>query len=310
MQLQDLGTFVTVATERSFSVAAKKLHRTQPAVSQAIRRLEEELGDRLFDRSVRNGALTEAGRLLLDYATRLLTLAADAEIAVRELQQVRRGRVIIGANEAAVHSLLPYLDRFAKAHPQALVEVRRVRSRAVAADLLNRSLDFGVLTFQPADRGLQSLALGGDELVMLAHPSHPLAARRRATIEEVGQQTVIAHNDPSPARERVLRAYERRHTPINIQVALPSLDGIKRAVEMGIGVAVLPRRCALSEIANGQLVAIKVPGLSTRRQVRLVYRRGEQSHAAEAFLEIVRATAGTTAAESEIAPPTAPLPQP
>ena len=310
MQLQDLGTFVTVATERSFSVAAKKLHRTQPAVSQAIRRLEEELGDRLFDRSVRNGALTEAGRLLLDYATRLLTLAADAEIAVRELQQVRRGRVIIGANEAAVHSLLPYLDRFAKAHPQALVEVRRVRSRAVAADLLNRSLDFGVLTFQPVDRGLQSLALGGDELVMLAHPSHPLAARRRATIEEVGQQTVIAHNDPSPARERVLRAYERRHTPINIQVALPSLDGIKRAVEMGIGVAVLPRRCALSEIANGQLVAIKVPGLSTRRQVRLVYRRGEQSHAAEAFLEIVRATAGTTAADGEIAPPTAPLPQP
>ena len=106
MQLQDLGTFVTVAAERSFSVAAKKLHRTQPAVSQAIRRLEEELGDRLFDRSVRNGALTEAGRLLQD-ASRLLSLAADAEVAVRELQQVRRGRVIVGANEAAVHSLLP-----------------------------------------------------------------------------------------------------------------------------------------------------------------------------------------------------------
>ena len=310
MQLQDLGTFVTVATERSFSVAAKKLHRTQPAVSQAIRRLEEELGDRLFDRSVRNGALTEAGRLLLEYATRLLTLAADAEVAVRELQQVRRGRVIIGANEAAVHSLLPYLGRFAKAHPQALVEVRRVRSRAIAADLLNRSLDFGVLTFQPADRGLQSLALGGDELVMLAHPSHPLAARRRATIEEVGQQTVIAHNDPSPARERVLRAYERRHTPINIQVALPSLDGIKRAVEMGIGVAVLPRRCALSEIANGQLAAIKVPGLSTRRQVRLVYRRGDQSHAAEAFLDIVRSTSGSAAADGESTPTPARLPHP
>ena len=125
---------------------------------------------------------------------------------------------------------------------------------------------------------------------MLAHPRHPLAGRRRVTIEEVGQQTVIAHNDPSPARERVLRAYERRHAPINIQIALPSLDGIKRAVEMGIGVAVLPRRCALSEIARGQLVAIKVPGLSARRQVRLVFRRGEQSHAAEAFLEIVRAT--------------------
>jgi DNA-binding transcriptional LysR family regulator len=289
MQLQDLGTFVTVAVERSFSVAARKLHRTQPAVSQAIRRLEDELGDRLFDRSVRNGALTEAGRLLQEYAGRLLSLASDAEVAVRELQQVRRGRVVIGANEAAVHTLLPFLDSFSQAHPRALVEVRRVRSREMATELVNRNLDFGVLTFQPADRGLQSLPLGADELVMLAHPKHPLANRRRVTIEEVGQETVIAHNDPSPARDRVLRAYERRHTPINIQIALPSLDGIKRAVEMGVGVAVLPRRCALAEIGRGHLVAVKVPGLSARRQVRLVFRRGERSHAADAFLEIVRA---------------------
>lgn len=289
MQLQDLGTFVTVASERSFSVAAKKLHRTQPAVSQAIRRLEEELGERLFDRSSRNGALTESGRLLLDYANRLLRLAADAEEAVRELQQVRRGRVVIGANEAAVHTLLPYLETFAALHPQAVVEVRRVPSRQMAMEILNRTVDCGVLTFQPAGRGLQSIPLGSDELVMLAHPSHPLASRRRVTIEEVGRETVIAHNDPSPARERVLRAYERRHTPINIQVGLPSLDGIKRAVERGIGVAVLPRRCALTEIALGQLVAVKVPELSTTRQIRLVYRRGgELSHAAEAFLEVVR----------------------
>src|SRR6187399_3782500 len=145
MQLPDLAAFLAVAADRSFSAAARRLHRTQPAISQAVRRVEDELGERLFDRSSRDGTLTEAGRLLQDYAQRLLGLAADAEVAVRELQQVRRGRVIIGANEAAVHSLLPYLDRFTKAHPQALVEVRRVRSRAIAADLLNRSLDFGVL---------------------------------------------------------------------------------------------------------------------------------------------------------------------
>jgi DNA-binding transcriptional LysR family regulator len=289
VQLQDLGTFVTVATERSFSVAAKKLHRTQPAVSQAIRRLEEELGERLFDRSSRNGALTESGRLLLDYANRLLRLATDAEEAVRELQQVRRGRVVIGANEAAVHTLLPYLETFAQQHPQAVVEVRRIPSRQMATEILNRAVDCGVLTFQPAGRGLQAIPLGSDELVMLAHPSHPLAGRRRVSIEEVGRETVIAHNDPSPARERVLRAYERRHTPINIQISLPSLDGIKRAVERGIGVAVLPRRCALTEIALGQLVAVKVPELSSARQIRLVYRRGgELSHAAGAFLDIVR----------------------
>jgi DNA-binding transcriptional LysR family regulator len=290
MHLQDLNVFVTVAGERSFSKAAKKLHRTQPAVSQAIHRLEEELGDRLFDRSSRNGALTEAGVLLREHATRLLRLADEAESAVRELQQVRRGRVLIGANEAAVHSVLPFVHRFAEAHPTAQVEVRRVPSRQMATELLQRTLDFGVLTFLPGEKGLQAISLGSDELVMLTHPGHPLAARKRVTIEEVGREVVIAHNDPSPARDRVLRLYERRHAPINIQIALPSLDGIKRAVEMGLGVAVLPRRCALTEIARGHLAAVKIPELGPSRAVRLVFRRsGELSHAAEAFLAAVRA---------------------
>lgn len=278
-----------VAQERSFSVAARKLHRTQPAVSQAIRRLEDALGDRLFDRSSRNGALTQAGTLLLEHAQRLLRMASEAEAAVRELQQVRRGRVVIGANEAAVHSVLPFVREYAATHPRVTIEVRRVPSRRIATDLLDRSMDFGVLTFQPAERGLQSIPLGDDELVMLAHPKHPLASRKRVSIEEVGRQVVIAHNDPSPTRDRVLRVYQRRQADINIQIALPSLDGIKRAVEMGVGVAVLPRRCALTEIARGDLVAVKVPELTTRRVVRFVFRRtGELSHAAAAFLELVR----------------------
>ncbi|MEP6917899.1 MAG: LysR family transcriptional regulator, partial [Acidobacteriota bacterium] len=170
MQLQDLNAFVAVATDRSFSKAAKRLHRTQPAVSQAIRRLEDELGDKLFDRTSRNGALTEAGTLLLEHAVRLLRFAAEAEEAVRELQRVRKGRVVVGANEAAVHSILPIVERFAGENPEARVEVRRVASRHIATELLERSLDFGVLTFQPPDKGLQSISLGSDELVMLANP--------------------------------------------------------------------------------------------------------------------------------------------
>jgi len=289
MQLQDLHAFVTVARERSFSVAARRLHRTQPAVSQAIRRIEDELGDRLFDRTSRNGALTEAGTLLLDHAQRILRMTAEAEAAVRELQQVRRGRVVIGANEAAVHSLLPFVRDYTAGHPQVSIDVRRVPSRRIATELLDRSIDFGVMTFLPDERGLQSIALGGDELVMLAHPKHPLAARKRVSIGEVGRQVVIAHNDPSPTRDRVLRLYERKHAAINIQVSLPSLDGIKRAVEMGVGVAVLPRRCALTEIERGSLVAVKVPELKASRLVRFVFRRtGELSHAAAAFLQLVR----------------------
>lgn len=290
MQLPDLAAFLAVATDRSFSAAARRLNRTQPAISQAVKRIEDELGERLFDRSSRDGTLTEAGRLLQDYAQRLLGLASEAQTAVQELQQMRRGRVIVGANEAAVHTLLPHIEKFTALHPQVGVEVRRVPSRQIAGAVLDRSIDFGILTFQPADRGVQTLALGGDDIVLLTAPKHALAARRRVTLEEVGKQVVIAHNDPSPTRDRVLRAYERRRTSINIQISLPSLDGIKRAVEMGIGVALLPRRCALTEIARGHLAAVKVPELGATRQVRLVFRRtGERTRAAEAFLDVVKA---------------------
>ena len=293
MDLGELNVFLTVAAERSFSRAAERLHRTQPAVSQAIRRLEAELDERLFDRSSKGGRLTEAGVLLLDYAERLTTLKGEAEQAVRELQELRRGRVSIGANEGAVHTLLPAIERFRTDHPGAQVEVRRVSARRITEHVLNRSLDFGVLTFPPRERGLRSLSLGEDELVMLMPPSHPLADRKRITMPEFGRQTVIAHNEASPARERVLRLYEQRHTDINIQIGLPSLDGIKRAVEMGLGVAMLPVRCAREEIARGQLLAARVPGLRLPRQIRLVYRRlGEQTHAATAFLAAASAAAG------------------
>jgi DNA-binding transcriptional LysR family regulator len=293
MQFQDLAAFLAVAADHSFSSAARRLHRTQPAISQAVRRLEDELGERLFDRSSRDGTLTEAGRLLQGYAQRLIGLVGEAELAVRELQQVRRGRVIVGANEAAVHSLLPHIEHFAAVHPGVAVEVRRVPSRQMAEAVLDRSIDFGVLTFEPSDRGIQTVPLGSDDLVLLTSPKHPLASKRRVTLEEVGRQVVIAHNDPSPTRERVLRVYERRRTSINIQISLPSLDGIKRAVEMGIGVALLPRRCAITEIARGHLVAVKVPALGGTRQVRLVFRNtGERSRAAEAFLEIVKVSGG------------------
>jgi DNA-binding transcriptional LysR family regulator len=289
MDLAELQVFLAVATERSFSRAATRLHRTQPAVSQAVKRLEEDLGERLFDRSSKGGQLTEAGKVLLDYAERLTRLEEEARGAVRELQDLRRGRVLIGANEAAVHVLLPAILQFRNDHPRAQVEVSRRPAREIASDVLNRTLDFGVLTFPPRERGLLSLSLAEDELVMLIHPSHPLAKRGQVTMEELGRQTVIAHNDPSPARERVLRLYEQHHEPINIQIGLPSLDGIKRAVEMGLGVALLPRRCALSEIANRQLSAVKVPQLRLPRHVRLIYRRsGEMSHAAEVFLDVAK----------------------
>ena len=289
MDLAELQVFLTVASERSFSKAAARLHRTQPAVSQAIRRLEDHLGERLFDRAAKDGKLTEAGRVLLDYAQRLMRLAEEADSAVRELRDLQRGRVLVGANEAAVHVVLPVVELFRQAHPRVQVDIRRVPSRQIGVEVLQRSLDVGVLSFPPAEKGLASVLIGDDELVMLTAPSHPLANRAQVTMAEFGRQNVIAHNEASPARERVLRLFEQRHEQLNITLALPSLDGIKRAVEVGLGVALLPRRCAIAEITSGRLCAVPVAQVRLPRHLRLVYpEQAQLSHAAQAFIEVAR----------------------
>ena len=303
MNLADLRVFAAVAAERSFSKAAARVGRTQPAVSQAVHRLEKAVGDQLIDRAQRDGTLTQAGVTLLDYASRMLRLADEAHAAVTQLHDVGRGRVQIGANEAAVHVLLPILKTYLDRHPRVQIDVRRVTARNMAAELQQRNIDFGVLTFPPADRDLSSLTLATDELVLLVPPAHPFVDRHDVPLEEVGRQTIIAHNDPSPARERVLRISEERHTPLNISLSLPSLDGIKRAVELGLGVAILPRRCALSELALGQLHAVRVPELRALRRVRLVHRRGLLSAAAAAFVEQARAMSTDTAAPPQPARP-------
>jgi DNA-binding transcriptional LysR family regulator len=288
MELSELRVFLSVASERSFSRAATKLHRTQPAVSQAVRRLEESVGERLFDRATKDATLTEAGRLLRDYAERVLRLTTEAELAVKDLRDLRRGRVLIGANEASVHVVLPLIDRFRAQHEFVHIDVRRIPARLIGAEVAHGTLDFGVLTFQPSEAQLSSIVLGQDELVMLVHPSHPLADSREVTLSECARQTVIAHNDPSHVRDQVLRLFEHHHIPANILVSLPSLEGIKRAVGMQMGVALLPRRCAQAEIARGELVALAMPEVRLRRQVRVVFRKGgERSHAAKAFLAVV-----------------------
>jgi len=295
MDLSALKMFLAVAHERSFSRAAATVHRTQPAVSQAVRRLEADMGEQLFDRTSKNGTLTEAGRVLQNYGQRLVRLAEETESAVRELRDLRRGRVLVGANEAAVHTLLPLIARFRQRFPDIAADVRRVPARQIAVEVQQGSLDFGALTFHPPQPGLLEVAIGSDELVLLVPPSHALATRRQVAMEEMAAEPVIAHNDPSPARERVLRLFEQRHISLRMVISLPSLDGIKRAVELKLGVAMLPRRCAITEIASGRLVAVPVAGVSRRRLVMLVCRRGHRSHAAEAFLSVAQEkTRGTT----------------
>src|SRR5712692_8912836 len=185
MDLATLRVFLAVAEERSFLRAAAKVHRTQPAVSQAVRRLENDLGEELFDRSSKSGTLTDGGRVLQNYGQRLGRMAEEAESAMRVLRDLRRGRVLIGANEAAVHALLPLIARFRERYPDIVIDVRRVPARQIAVEVQQGSLDFGALTFHPPEEGLLEVMVGSDELVLLVPPSHALATRRQVTMEEV-----------------------------------------------------------------------------------------------------------------------------
>jgi DNA-binding transcriptional LysR family regulator len=222
-------------------------------------------------------------------------LAEETESAMRELRDLRRGRVLIGANEAAVHTLLPLIARFRQRYRDIAIDVRRVPARQIAVEVQQGSLDFGALTFRPTEQGLLEIPVGSDELVLLVHPGHALAGRRQVTMEELATEPVVAHNDPSPARERVLRLFEQHHIELKMVISLPSLDGIKRAVELKLGVALLPRRCAITEIASGRLVAVPVAGVSRRRQVMLVCRKAHRSHASDAFLAVAQEKASAPA---------------
>jgi DNA-binding transcriptional LysR family regulator len=287
MDLFQIETFLAVAREGSFSRAAKKLFRTQPAISQTVRKLEQELGESLFDRSSREGILTDAGQVLQDYAQKLLNMRGEALTALGELRQMHRGKLSISANEFTCLYLLPIVDEFRRLHPGIKVAVQRSLASRIANELLSHSAELGVLTFRPDDALLRSIVVYRDELTFVVPPRHPLASAREVTIRQLGAEAFIAHNVPSPYRAKVLETFARKKVSLNMDVELPTIEAIKKFVAAGNGVALLPGICVESEVARGELIRIPVRELRFERKLRLVYRKNSTlSHAARAFLTV------------------------
>jgi DNA-binding transcriptional LysR family regulator len=292
MDLLQLETFLAVAEERSFSRAAARLHRTQPAVSQAIAKLEAELGETLLERSSRDGTLTDAGEVLRDYAQKLLNLRGEAAVALTELRALHRGRLNLAANEYTCLYLLPLLDEYRRQNPQIKVAVQRALASRIPDEVLMHSVEIGVLSFRPDDPQVQSVVVFRDELNLIMNPRHPLARSIEVSIRQLGAQNFIAHNIPSPQRQKVIQAFRRHKTPLNMGVELPSLEAIKGFVQMGNGVALVPGLTVQKEVAAGTLVRVRIKELQIERKLRLVFRRqATLSHAAVAFLKVVEAYA-------------------
>lgn len=289
MDLDQLETFLAVAEERSFSRAAVRLHRTQPAVSQVIRKLEESVGETLFDRSARDGSLTAAGALLREYAVRLLALRREASSALGELKTLERGRLQLAANEYTCMYLLPALDQFRHKFPQIGVTVHRTLASRIPDGLNLRTFEMGIISFRPDPAQFRTIAVYADSLAFIVGPRHPLRDSRRVSINDLGKEAFIAHNVASPLRRKVIEAFQRYHTPLNMIIELPTIEAIKRFVAMGNGVALVPHLSVARELESGDLVRIPVNELEVRRVLRLVHRRqATLSYAARAFLGTLR----------------------
>jgi DNA-binding transcriptional LysR family regulator len=289
MDLFQLETFLAVVQAGSFSGAAKLVHRTQPAVSQVVRKLEEELGEALFDRSSRDGRLTDAGKVLHEYAQKMLNLRREARASLEELRQFQRGTLVLAANEFTSLYLLRVLEEFRRFSPMIKVAVQRALASGIAAEVENHTVELGVLSFRPESPLLQSVVVYRDELVFVVPPAHPLAGARAVSIRQLGAESFVAHNVVSPYRLKVLEAFKRYKTPLNMDVEMPTIEAIKRFVAAGNGVALVPRLSVEPELGRGELVSIPVQELKLDRKLRIVYRKGGQlSHAGRAFLKVAQ----------------------
>ena len=289
MELYPLQVFLTIATEKSFSRAAERLLRTQPAISLALQRLEREFGEKLIDRSAKDLVLTDAGQTVLEYARRFENLRQEMENSLAELRDNSAGRLAIGANESTTLYLLGHIERYRRLYPKVKVQVRRSLSSKIPAELIDGNLELGVISYDPSDARLVSTALYTDSLVFVVSPKHPFAKRKGVSIADLGGETFIAHNVVSPYRDVVLREFQRHKVPLNMDVEMPTVETIRRMVEDNQGVAFLPRMCVEKDLDQRKLYEVRVKELHVERKIRLVYpSRRALSHAARAFLEVVK----------------------
>jgi DNA-binding transcriptional LysR family regulator len=288
MELHPLRVFLTVAAERSFSRAAEKLLRTQPAISLSIQRLESELGEQLIDRSAKDLLLTDAGHIVLDYARRYENLQGDLENALAELRDKSAGRLTIGANESSTLYLLDHIERYRRKYPRITVQIRRSLSSRIPTELIDGDLELGILGFDPEDDRVITRVIYTDHLAFIVSPEHRLAKRAEVSITELGEETFIAHNVVSPYRALVIREFQRAKVTLRMDLEVPTVEAIRKMVQRNQGVAFLPRMVVEEEVRQGMVCEVRVKEMNVDRPIRLAYpAKRAVSHAAQAFLDLV-----------------------
>lgn len=255
-----LQVFHTVARQLSFTKAAEQLYMTQPAVTFQIKQLEEHFNARLFERNHGRIALTPAGRLVLDYAERILGLSEEMQTRVAELTGATSGPLLLGASTTIAEYILPrILGEFKVAHPQVHVHLTVGNSEMIEGRIADHALDLGLIESPSHAAGLASEVCCEDELVLICSPTHPFAKSAAVTPRQLAGAPYVSRELGSGTREFIdqyLRQCEVAPEDLDVVMELGSPEAIKGVIETGLGISIVSRATVARELKLGSLAAV------------------------------------------------------
>jgi len=287
MDFDQLEIFLEVARLSSFSRAAEKRFRTQPAISSQIRALEEEVGARLLDRSGGRVSLTVAGKLFQKYAEDALESRKNILTAIAETEHVPRGEIVVGANEGTCLHILPEVfAQFKRDYPDVAVSIKRADYARILESIIENAVDFGVVSLPVNDNRLECVPIHRDELVVIAPPGHPLAGKKTVTVAKVAAYPLVVPK-AGHTRDALDSLFYDREVKPRIAMELDSSELLKRFVAADVGVGFIARSNIEEDIRANALAALEFADAQIRRDLALVFRKDRTlSRAAKAFMEI------------------------
>lgn len=285
MELYQLGYFLEIARQRSFTRAAGHLHMAQPALSQQMKNLEQELGTDLFIRGRKETQLTAAGKALLPRAEALLAQAEAARTVVADVAQLRGGRLVIAAIPSVSACLLPkVIARFGREHGRIALQLIEASSEDVAESVESGLADIGFLQPPVSKRTFETRFVITEPFVLLAAKSHALARQREVRLKQLADESFIFYK--GRARDAALEACRKAGFAPRIACESGELETIRALVAAGLGVAVVPELAASTLPKTIRSLAIREPKME--RQIAAVWKKGSNlSPAAEVLLKLV-----------------------
>lgn len=295
---QKLHVFLVVAKEKSFSKAAEILFRTQPAVSQSIRALEDELGERLFLRAGRTNSLTQAGRILKEHAEEAFAALDRGRMRIESLKELKEGELVISASDTTSYYVLPeVLSIFRRQYPG--VEVRILnRPSPVSVELVAaHKSDIGIVTLPVSHPDLMAEPISSREDVAICAPDHPLARRPGIKFEDLLIYPLILLDTGSNTRSFIDQRLGEMDVRPNISMEIGSIEVIKKLVQLDFGVSIVPRISVMEEARQGILHYMSVFDRSEWRNLGVIYpRKGLYSLAAQVFVKMLKKELSVNAA--------------